>query len=147
MKQYPDFDVHDNIVHGIRMISENFTSELVVDIDHILEWPECREGGKFKVCVACLKFHDVTDLTVRIEWGDSGYTVAVSDMMINEVVFDKTESTLRFESYYSVTVRMSDGNSFFHFGSSGVSLEILSDSMFTSNQYLTSAERAALLKP
>ncbi len=74
---------HDNTLYGWRFNVGNpdvgtWHSDLVLDIDHILEWVRGVEGRiQFRVAPATLTFHNVTDLRIAIDWGDSGHRTAL----------------------------------------------------------------------
>lgn len=91
-----DFDNvtwHDNALYGIRLdIGDpdrgDWHADLVLDIDHIVEWV-CdveRGGAQFRIAPATLTFHDATDLRLNIDWGDSDWRVAVHPMSIDRIV-------------------------------------------------------------
>jgi hypothetical protein len=69
---------HDNLVHALLFhvgdaSTGDWRSELVLDIDHIVEWICGTEGdARFRVAPATLTFHDVTDLRVNFDFGGSG---------------------------------------------------------------------------
>ena len=65
---------------------EDWTSDLVLDLDFIVEWLCGVEGGaRFRVAPATLAFHGVTDLRIRIDWGDSGFQTALHILSIDEI--------------------------------------------------------------
>jgi hypothetical protein len=67
-----DFDQmswHDCHVHGLRITEgEHGAGELEFDLDYILEWRCEQEDYSFVVAPAILRFHQVTDLRVAIDW-------------------------------------------------------------------------------
>jgi len=72
---FDDMSWHDAHVHGFWM--DNFDegngeADLILDIDFILEWPRARasdEGAfSFKVCQALLRFHDVMNLKIYLDY-------------------------------------------------------------------------------
>ena len=81
-----DFDRlswHDCHIWGIELRAGDpddgdWTSDLVLDIDFIVEWI-CGTGGggRFRVAPATLVFHGVTDPKIAIDWGRSGFHVAL----------------------------------------------------------------------
>lgn len=80
----PDFSWHDSLIHAIRFrtpepASGIWHSDLVLDIDYIVEWL-CgpADSGRFRVAPATLVFHDVTDLRLTIDFGDSGFGQAIN---------------------------------------------------------------------
>jgi hypothetical protein len=64
---------HDNPVYGIHWRCADpdrnlWRSELVLDIDHILEWvPPAKGGWTFLVAPALLVFHDAADLAISLD--------------------------------------------------------------------------------
>ena len=66
---------HDNLVYALLfnvgdVAKGDWRSELVLDIDHTVEWICGTDGGvRFRVAPATLTFHDVTDLRVSFDFG------------------------------------------------------------------------------
>jgi hypothetical protein len=64
---------HDNVIYGIHCRcadpSQNvWRSELVLDIDYIVDWVRLNGGGfKFLIAPAILVFHNVTDLEISLD--------------------------------------------------------------------------------
>ena len=79
-----DFDPylwHDNHIYGLEFrVGDpeigDWTCDLVLDIDHIVEWVRTPDGIRFLVAPATLTFHSVTDPRIDIDWGSSGYRVS-----------------------------------------------------------------------
>ncbi len=88
---FADVSWHDNTLYGLRFDVGDpeagaWHSDLVLDIDHIVEWVRGAEGGvMFRVAPATLLFHDVTDLKIGIDWGDSGHRTALHPASIDRV--------------------------------------------------------------
>lgn len=62
-------------------------SELVFDLDFILEWI-CGADGKvsrYRVAPVTLVFQEVTDLRIGLDWGTSGFPVSVNPPMIEGI--------------------------------------------------------------
>jgi hypothetical protein len=87
----PDFDAltwHDNALYGLRLDVGDCTrgdwhADLVLDIDHIVEWLCGTDRQvRFRVAPATLTFHDVTDLRIAIDCGDSGGQIALHPLSI-----------------------------------------------------------------
>ncbi len=89
---------HDNLIYGLHLEapdpdSGNWQSNLLLDIDHIVEWVCGTDGSiKFLVAPATLAFHDVTGLCIDIDYGRSGRRECINAMSIasisKERVFD-----------------------------------------------------------
>ena len=79
---------HDNHVYGLRLAigdtdADDWRSDLVFDIDHIVEWVRGDDRRiRFWVAPAWLTFHGVTDLRLGVNWGDSGFRTALHEMSI-----------------------------------------------------------------
>jgi len=60
---------HDNHVHAIRLTEgDNGAGELLLDIDHILEWIKSDDQFRFRVQPAALVFHGVTFQKISIDY-------------------------------------------------------------------------------
>ena len=83
---------HDNSVYGLRLVigdheRGDWRSDLVLDIDHIVEWVYAADRRpRFRVAPATLVFHDVTDLQIAVDCGDTGGQVALHALSIDRVV-------------------------------------------------------------
>lgn len=89
---------HDDTLYGLKLeigepARDDWRSDLVLDIDHIVEWlcaADAADGGvRFRVAPATLTFHDVTDLQVAVDCGDSGGQVALHALSIDAVTRDR----------------------------------------------------------
>jgi hypothetical protein len=68
----------------------DWQADLVLEIDHILEWLPGTDGRiRFRVAAARLTFHDVTDLLVAIDCGDSGGQVALHELSIDSITRER----------------------------------------------------------
>ena len=82
---------HDNTVYGVRIdIGDpdrgDWHADLVVDLDHIVEWVCERDGRcRFRVAPATLTFHHATDLRIAIDCGDSGSQAALHTFAIDRI--------------------------------------------------------------
>lgn len=87
--------LHDNPVYGLYFSVgdvdlEDWTSDLVLDIDYIVEWIcGARGGAHFLISPATLKFHDVTDLKIDIDWGEIGHRAYVHEVTIDSLTRER----------------------------------------------------------
>ena len=86
---------HDNHIYGLHLslgdaARDDWRSDLVLDIDHIVEWV-CGVDKRtwFRVAPATFVFHDVTDLRVDIDWGDSGCQMAIREASIDDIARER----------------------------------------------------------
>jgi len=79
-----DFDAlsfHDDSLYAISLRlgdpdADDWTSDLVLDIDHIVEWLRDGDRFRFRVAPATLVFHGVTDLAVAFDQATGTFQVA-----------------------------------------------------------------------
>ncbi len=92
--QPDDFETtswHDNYIYGLSISIGDFEagdwrSDLIFDIDHIVEWVPVKTGGmQFRVAPATLVFHNVTDLKLAVDWGDSGFRTALHEVSVDHI--------------------------------------------------------------
>jgi hypothetical protein len=68
--QFDEMSWHDNHVHGLRIVeTANGAGELILDLDHILEWITTPDRSfQFRVVPATLTFHDVMFLRMSLDY-------------------------------------------------------------------------------
>jgi hypothetical protein len=148
-----DFDRlswHDCHIWGLSFsvgdpAEEDCTSDLVFDIDFILEWLRpSADKYQFRVAPAQLVFHGVTDLRISIDWGDSGFQVAVHGVSIaavsRELVPDQKAHLDR--PYYKWRILLNWPEGEIVFGATGFTQTLLADPVLTDNQHLSPVERS-----
>lgn len=88
---------HDCHIWGFELCAGDadegdWTSDLVLDIDFIVEWLCGVMGGaQFRVAPATLVFHGITDLRITIDWGDSGFRTALHPVSIDRIECEVVE--------------------------------------------------------
>ena len=142
---FDPYKFHDNLVHGISMSVEGFSSELRLDLDYIAEWPNCVPSylhrPEFTLARGLMVFRDVTDLCVKIDWGDSGYTTAVSGPYIDVIQREEIVAALQLPSYFRWKIIFNDARSSIVFGASSMSFVTQGSFIKVDQQYLTDQER------
>lgn len=68
-EQFELLSWHDNTLHSIAFTDEDFSSDLKLDIDYIMEWMNEEGAYRFRVAPAHLVFHDVTALRINLGHG------------------------------------------------------------------------------
>jgi hypothetical protein len=123
----------------------DWTSELALDIDYIVEWL-CSPGagGSFRVAPATLVFDGVSDLKIDIDWQDSGYRSALHPMAIDAlertIVGDREPPGD--QPYYSWCMRLSwPAAGMIRFGAAGFTLSLRAEPLLTDSQSLPAAVR------
>jgi hypothetical protein len=151
-----DFDRlswHDNHLYGVRFdvgdADENdWTSDLILDIDHIVEWVCGTDNTtRFRVAPATLVFHGVTDPSMRIDWGDSGFRTAIYVLSIDRIERERISDQKVFldRPYYSwrIVLNSPQGGEI-RFGAVGFTQTLRAEPVLVDEQKLSPAQRRAL---
>jgi len=123
----------------------DWTSDLALDIDFIVDWAcGVGGGGQFRVAPATLVFHGVTDLRITVDWGDTGFRVALHEVSIDrierEVVRDQKVYLDR--PYYSWQIKLNwPQSSQIAFGAVGFTQTLLAEAILTDQQKLSLRQR------
>lgn len=140
---------HDCEIHGIKFVlgdisEDDWTSDLVLDIDAIIEWVQC-EPPLFRVAPATLTFHDVTDFGLNLPGKNSGFQVVSNRPSILEAKRELvTEKKAHFDSpYYAWTFRVSctSAEGSIKFGASGFEQVLRAEPILIEFQCLPSKSR------
>jgi probable F420-dependent oxidoreductase len=79
---FADLSWHDNEIYGIEFRvgdaeKDDWTSDLALDIDYIVDWIRKGDAMQFSIAPATLVFHGVTDLRLEIDGGQVGQQVSL----------------------------------------------------------------------
>jgi hypothetical protein len=126
----------------------DWTSDLALDIDFIVEW-QCGVGGggQFRVAPAALVFHGVTDPKIDIDWGRSGFQVALHPVSIGTVEREEIQNQKVYldRPYYRWRIRLNWPNeSEIVFGAVGFTQTLRAEPVLTAKQCLSLSERVRL---
>jgi hypothetical protein len=149
----PDFEKfswHDCRIWGLEFRTgdvneDDWTTDLVLDIDFIVEWVCDREGGaQFRVAPATLVFHGVSDLKVNIDWGNSGFQLALHEVSIDRINRERISDQKVFldRPYYKWSIRLNwpqDGE--IAFGAVGFSQTLRSEPVLMNTQSFSLRQR------
>jgi len=148
-----DFDRltwHDCHIWGIELRAGNgaendWTSDLALDIDYIVEWLSVADGGmQFRVAPATLLFHGVTDLSINITWQPTGHQVSLHPVSIAKIERQPIEGQRVFldRPYYRFRIASNwpDGGEI-TFGAVGFTQTLRAEPVVSSEQLLTLAAR------
>ena len=127
----------------------DWTSDLALDLDYIVEW-RCglSGGGQFLVAPATLVFHGVTALTVAIDWSRAGSSVALHEMSIDHIDRERQRpQTVHLDRpYYRWTIRLNWPESgTISLGALGFTQTLLAEPVLLDRQSLSRRERRELL--
>jgi len=84
-REFDQMSWHDNHVHAIRIVEgPDGAGELVLDIDHIVEWLKGPDQGfRFRILPALLTFHKVMFLRATIDYATP--TMAFAPFAIHDI--------------------------------------------------------------
>ena len=155
-----DFDPtrwHDNTLYGLGFeigdpARDDWRSDLLLDIDHIVEWVRAAEQRmRFRVAPADLIFHDVTDLALAVDWGDSGCQTALNPASIDRITRERqapeAQKICLDRPYYCWHVLLNwPRGGRIAFGASGFTLALRAAARLCDEQCLSPADRAQSLR-
>lgn len=143
-----DFDAmswHDNIVYGLSFdvgdaSRGDWRHDLSLDIDYIAEWVKGGESGvHFRVAPATLTFHDVTDLRIGVDFGDSDCRNAINNLAIADVTREVVDDKQRFpgRDYYRYRIELNlPQGSEITFGARGFTQVLRAEPVLLDEQWL-----------
>ena len=128
--------------------SGDWTSDLAIDLDYIVEWL-CTTGGgaTFRVAPATLVFHGVTDLRVTVDCGDGGHQAALHPISIDRIEREpiRNQKVYLDQPYHRwrVATNWPQGGEI-AFGAVGFDLTLRAEPILTPQQALSRRERARM---
>ncbi len=141
---------HDNVVYGLRLeigdpARDDWRSNLVLDLDHIVEWVCDSDGGcQFRVAPATLTFHHATDLQVAIDCGDTGGQIALHALSIDAITRERiTDQKICFDRPYyrwRIAFNWPQGGEI-RFGASDFTLNLRAEPVLLDEQQLSPLDR------
>lgn len=137
---------HDNLIHGIVFYSDpgEFSSDVALDIDYIQKWIKNENDEiSFVISRALLIFHEVTDLKISIDWGNtknSQFSGDASGLYINSIIKKKIYSPIA-NDYFLWRIDTNIHDDYMFFGASSFSLEIKGEEQILNRQFLLRRER------
>ncbi len=144
---------HDCHIWGLELRvgdpdEDDWTSDLALDIDFIVEWIcGVGGGGQFRVAPATLAFHGVTDPRIRIDWGDSGFRVALYPVSIDKIEREavRDQKVYLDRPYYSWRIRLNSPRAGeIAFGAVGFTQTLRAEPVLRDTQHLSVRERNRL---
>lgn len=145
---------HDCHIWGLELRlgepdEDDWTSDLALDIDFIVEWL-CGVGGghQFRVAPAWLVFHAVTDLSIDMNWGDSGFQVPLHEAYVDRIEREPLREAKVYldRPYYNWRIKLNCPESGeIAFGAVGFSQTLRAEPVLTDHQRLSFRERTRLI--
>jgi hypothetical protein len=140
---------HDNLIYGIHWRSADrsrnlWRSELVLDIDYILDWVRLDGGGlKFLMAPAMLVFHDVADLEISLNCSaDDAGRRYLNELSIHDI--DRQPATGEASGYYRWRIDLNlPPSGRIQFGASGFTQTLSAPGRLCDDQRFPSEHRPA----
>jgi len=144
---------HDDTLYGLRLEigdpeRNDWRSDLVLDVDHIVEWVRGGDGDggcRFRVAPATLTFHHATDLKVAVDCGDTGGQVALHALSIDAVTRERiVDQKICFDRMYyrwRIALNWPRGGEIC-FGASDFTLDLRAEPILQDQQQLSALDRA-----
>ncbi|NMF90241.1 hypothetical protein [Aromatoleum petrolei] len=83
-RQFDEMSWHDCHVHALRLVEGEYgAGELVLDLDYIVEWLCDAEGCRFRIVPATLRFREVTNLRLSLDY--AGPSAAMGPFSIHAI--------------------------------------------------------------
>ena len=128
-----NFSFHDNAIHSIEFVDENYDTDLVLDIDYISEWVNNDGQISFNLSPAYLIFQGVSDLTINID------KPSLTQHSYLETILDIEVSPAKQSNSRFVITLLSKNH--IKFTASGCKLDISNIKLNKKVQHLTKHER------
>ncbi len=150
-RDFDDLSWHDDPIYGLSLRlgdphANDWRSDLVLDIDHIVEWVRSAESFRFRVAPATLIFHGTTDLRIDIDWGMRGSQVAPWLPSIGHIerepVRDQKVHLDRCYYMWRIVLNAPPGASI-AFGAVGFDMTLRSEPILCDEQHVPASLRAA----
>ena len=148
--KFDEWSWHDNIIYGLQFdVGDAFQGywrhNLIFDIDYIVEWVKGgARGVQFKVAPATLAFHDVTDLRIGVDFGDSDSRTAINELSIAGISRTPVDDKERFPNndYYRwrIELNVPQGGEIV-FGARGFTQTLRADPVVLDEQRLPAGSR------
>jgi len=134
---------HDNHCYGFDIEEQaDGVGRLRLDLDHIVEWLKKDGRYSFRVAPAFLIFHQVSDLTVSLNYAVA--TAAIGPFSIHEVRRERISHPNGHSSYsWEIDLNWPEGR--ITFRAPSFSQEVRAPAVETERQHLSAEERRALL--
>lgn len=114
---------HDAHVHGLAWRRDRFS--FFLNLQYILEWiapSDASSGYRFSICEARLRFHDVDELVISMDWSAAALDAQIDVM---RVLNSRTTPTGRVQRQYEIEFSEPEGRILLW--STGYQLSLLHD--------------------
>jgi hypothetical protein len=128
---FPSLSWHDNSVHALRVVEgKDGAGEIILDIDHIVEWIESDKRYEFLVATAELRFRDASDLRMTLDYPKT--SAALGPFTLDRIEVDQS-------NHWTLKVNWPIGE--ISFSSAGFLQRLTGEPVISSSQALDPARR------
>ncbi len=142
---------HDNLIYALHIEAPDpdrnlWHSNLILDIDHIVEWVRGDDGGvRFLVAPATLTFHDVTNLKLDVDF-TSELSQSLNELSIASITRVEELKRPNYE-YYTWLIELNlPPRGTISFGASGYTQTFRAEPILCDEQSIPAAQRSNLMK-
>ena len=144
---------HDCRIWGVEFRTgdaddQDWTSDLALDIDFILEWHCGTSEAQFRIAAARLVFHGVTDVNLNIDWGTRGWQASPYAITIDRIERQPIREQKVFldRPYYSWTIVLnSPKGGIISFGAVGFTQSLRAEPILSDKQSLSLRQRSLMI--
>ena len=138
------YDFHDNWVHGVTYnIMENWNTQVCLDIDYIINWPDCTTNNerKFLISKAHLKFNNISKFFINVDQTSDGFLLNPGFICINNINIEKLTTKKDKSDYFKYEIINYDEKKVISMCASEMKLELIGQPITTTKQSLTQDQR------
>jgi hypothetical protein len=129
---------HDNFVHAMRIVEvADGAGELILDMDHIVEWIKDGAGFKFRIVPVTLTFHDVMFLKMSLDYATP--TAAFGPFMIHGIERRTEQRAQYLDQLWKIDISWPHGE--ITFKARGFTQQARGDPQLSQGQCLSAEER------
>lgn len=137
-EQFYEMSWHDNHVHAFRIEEgAHGSGMLILDLDYILDWISNAKGYQFRIIPVTLKFFEVSDLRVSLDYASP--TAALGPFSIHDIERKYVQRERYTAQIWTIAINWPAGE--ISFESSGFEQHGQGCSVISDGQYLSPDER------
>ena len=136
--QFDEMSWHDNHVHALRIVEvADGAGDLILDVDHIVEWIKNGSGFNFRIVPVTLTFHDVMFLRMTLDYVTP--TAAFGPFMIHGIERTIEQRPRYLAQLWKIDISWPRGE--IAFESRGFTQRAMGEAVLSDGQCLSAEER------
>jgi hypothetical protein len=138
--QFAEMSWHDNHVHALRIVETgDGAGDLILDIDHIVEWIKGDRGFQFRIVPASLTFHEVMFPRISLDYATG--TSAFAPFMIHGIDRREEQRAHYLAILWNINISCPKGE--ISFEARGFTQQARGEAVLSSAQCLSARDRAS----